>query len=72
MAAEEVHHGFLAPHQNVWVKVRVGVTLLKVPILLKPAKDAGSNKNLEKGLAKNALGFFTPTTASATAIQSVV
>jgi hypothetical protein len=42
--------------------------LLKVPILLKPAKDAGSNKNLEKDLAKNVLGFFTPTTASATAI----
>jgi len=45
---------------------------LKVPILLKPAKDAGSNKNLEKDLAKSMLGFFTPTTASATAITQML
>ena len=42
---------------------------MKVPILLKPAKDAGSNKDLEKDLAKKMLGFFTPTTASAAAID---
>ena len=51
--------------------LRVRFTLLKVPILLKPAKDAGSNKDLEKDLAEKMLGFFTPTTASATAIDPI-
>ena len=36
---------------------------MKVPILLKPAKDAGSNKDLEKDLAENARLFHTSNSA---------
>ena len=40
-------------------KRRARGALLKVTILLKPAKDAGSNEDLAKDLAKNARLFHT-------------